>query len=647
MRIQFAVAMLIVTIAGTAARADHLYPGQQWPIAASPEAENCSSAGLAAYESWLTARVGTKPYGTIVIRHGKVVYEKYGQAGSGLTIDVGSIRKSIASGLIGIAIDENRIDASTIVYNRWPTIYSLTNQQKDRSIQLRHLAAMQSGWFDTVGPGVKWLYHNAGSTAAGAVIGATYANEYSSRWPRYGNGRDYIAPMVEDRIRDVIGANWRCTHASANFAPLTYHPGPKLIVESTLSDIARYGYLWLRDGQWGNSQLISRRYVREATTNQSGSLGGNYGYFWFTNQNRGTLPAAPADAYWHCGDGADGHRTMLLVVPSLDLVAACTTHKDDFDLTNRFTARPSGGPAQWAAALLPAILPDPKGTTKPTFVSEYFRDGTTGAFDPVFGWEDLTATAAGLEFDGGPTVMRLTGRTYTDQTAILSVAAGMPRGAWAGVLLRGAATNAHLNDGDPHVWIIANRRATDGASVVEVRQGTTLLSSRVVQQTNFALSSFLMRIVTAGSRLQVWVNGERCADIANAPNPPGGGHVFLDARVDPNHPGIVRVHHFVTRASTDGVVDVSFDDRNFVHLTLLADGPLAPVSSQTFALEVNGFRMNWDAFWQNVFRLPMTNWSAVSATPEHAAIALEVRFPPGMAFKFDYLADSELEYLPH
>ncbi|GAG46025.1 unnamed protein product, partial [marine sediment metagenome] len=41
--------------------------------------------------------------------------------------------------------------------------------------------------------------------------------------------------------------------------------------------------------------------------------------------DRKLLPNAPADAYFHVGNGKEGRRTVLAVIPSLELVAGVGT----------------------------------------------------------------------------------------------------------------------------------------------------------------------------------------------------------------------------------------------------------------------------------------------------------------------------------
>ena len=60
-------------------------------------------------------------------------------------------------------------------------------------------------------------------------------------------------------------------------------------------DMARFGYLFLRNGKWGDRQLVSEKWIQMART--PGRANDGYGYAnWFLNTNRKAIPSAPATA---------------------------------------------------------------------------------------------------------------------------------------------------------------------------------------------------------------------------------------------------------------------------------------------------------------------------------------------------------------
>jgi CubicO group peptidase (beta-lactamase class C family) len=306
-----------------------------------------SSGGLDRYVSWLRSKAEGEPFGTIVVRHGKIACEYYGSgAHAGSKWEIGSIRKSVASALLGMAISEGKLSLDTVVHDLWPEIHQITGAEKDKQIRMRHLASNASGWMTKSRPGKSWLYNNAACTAGGAVIGRVY-----------GMPGDRIAALVVERIANAVGANdWEVYHFDGQYSPGNYgRPGPKLAIDSTLRDLARYGYLWLRDGEWNGVQLIPREYVLEARRNQVADLGGHYGYWWFTNDGRVLLPSVPEDAFYHIGNGRENRRTVLLVVPSMDLVAVVGAGSGAYNITKGYKAQPVTQVNEWIGKIAEAV----------------------------------------------------------------------------------------------------------------------------------------------------------------------------------------------------------------------------------------------------------------------------------------------------
>jgi CubicO group peptidase (beta-lactamase class C family) len=243
---------------------NRIWPIPGWEESKLPEEVGMSQVKLNDYISWLCSKAEGEPFGTIIVRLGKIACEYYG---SGANIDskwdIGSIRKSVTSALLGMTIEEGKLSPGAIIYDVWPEIYTITGKSKDKKIKMRHLANMTSGWMTDKSAGEEWLYNNAACTAGNAVIGRVY------NMPE-----DKIVPLVEERIRDKIqAASWDCYHYTDDFSPGNYgHPGPKLAIDSNMRDMARYGCLWLREGQWNGEQLIPRSYVIQAHRNQTGKL---------------------------------------------------------------------------------------------------------------------------------------------------------------------------------------------------------------------------------------------------------------------------------------------------------------------------------------------------------------------------------------
>ena len=69
-------------------------------------------------------------------------------------------------------------------------------------------------------------------------------------------------------------------------------------------DQARFGYLALKRGRWGDQQILSEEWLRMAET--PGKVNAGYGFMnWFLNTDRESIPAAPESAFSHRGAGTN------------------------------------------------------------------------------------------------------------------------------------------------------------------------------------------------------------------------------------------------------------------------------------------------------------------------------------------------------
>jgi CubicO group peptidase (beta-lactamase class C family) len=85
-------------------------------------------------------------------------------------------------------------------------------------------------------------------------------------------------------------------------------------------DEARLGYLMLRQGRWGQRQVVSSSWVAQATTR--GPVGPDYGYLWWLNTSQKPWPDAPANSYAALGAG----QNTIWVDPTHDIVIVWRWH---------------------------------------------------------------------------------------------------------------------------------------------------------------------------------------------------------------------------------------------------------------------------------------------------------------------------------
>ena len=309
--------------AAVAARA--VYPGASWERIAAPESLGWSRAGLDS----VRARLATLPStGFVAVVGGRVLME-YGdvQAVSYLA----SVRKSVLSMLFGryVADGTVRLDR-TLADLGIDDVGGLT--PAERRATVRDLLTARSGVYHEASnggddlasapprgsqaPGTYYLYSNWDFNALGTAFEKM-------------TGRGIYDALDTDLARPIGMQDWdraaqRKTGDSTRSVHLAYH------MNFSTRDMARIGYLMLREGSWAGRQLVPRDWVRESTRaitpvsqmNPVGRRAGpfGYGYLWWVWDGPHAT-GAYRGAY--TGLGAVGQH--ISVLPALDLVVAHKT----------------------------------------------------------------------------------------------------------------------------------------------------------------------------------------------------------------------------------------------------------------------------------------------------------------------------------
>ena len=78
------------------------------------------------------------------------------------------------------------------------------------------------------------------------------------------------------------------------------HWGGGMVINAR--DMARFGYLTLRNGKWRDKQLIAAEWIKMSRT--PGPANDTYGFAnYYLNTGQKSLPSAPATAFYHLGNG--------------------------------------------------------------------------------------------------------------------------------------------------------------------------------------------------------------------------------------------------------------------------------------------------------------------------------------------------------
>ena len=121
---------------------------------------------------------------------------------------------------------------------------------------------------------------------------------------QYTRWEEYMEPLSQTWRRDPMGIE------TAGFG-----------LYLTARDMAKFGYLYLNQGRWGNQRILSEEWVRASTSDQVTNIYGrySYGYQWYI-----TLVAGEPSFL------ASGYGGQIIgVVPSLDLVVVLKYEAED------------------------------------------------------------------------------------------------------------------------------------------------------------------------------------------------------------------------------------------------------------------------------------------------------------------------------
>ena len=79
-------------------------------------------------------------------------------------------------------------------------------------------------------------------------------------------------------------------------------------------DLARFGLLIANHGKWGDRQLVSAQWLRDAVT--PSAHGPDYGYLWWLNTKQKQWPSGPASSFAALGNGSN----VIWIDPDHDIV---------------------------------------------------------------------------------------------------------------------------------------------------------------------------------------------------------------------------------------------------------------------------------------------------------------------------------------
>jgi CubicO group peptidase (beta-lactamase class C family) len=333
--------------------ADAVFPGATWETVARGNLAGYGWSADALQKTTAYIRDESNTTGLVVVDRGRIVYQ-YGDIEE--LSYVASVRKSILSILYGYWVENGTIKLDTTLDQLGiDDIGGLLPIEKKATIE--HVITARSG-----------VYHPASYSGDDLAEAPARGSQTPGRYMLYSNWDFNVAGAIFEQLtrRDIYDElqaqlaiplrfeDWNRA-AQHKEGDLTVSKYPAYPIWVSTRDMARIGYLMLREGSWNGRQIISKnwahRIVSVATPLQEmnpvrrrdGYFG--YGYMWWVwDGARAVGPFKGA----YSAVGAVGQ--WITVFPSLDLVVA---HK-----TNNIYGRSTSG-TSWQRII--ELLFDAKG----------------------------------------------------------------------------------------------------------------------------------------------------------------------------------------------------------------------------------------------------------------------------------------------
>lgn len=267
----------------------------------------------------------------IVVHKGQIVHERYA---TGITRETRtrtwSTAKSIAATLIGMLVDEGRMQLDAPLGFAWQPELLQPQQDPRSAITLRHVLQMSSGLYPVdsfnkeyaTGSGLSYW---AGASSVSGMLDRGLVRQPGAYW----DYENYDTLLAVYAMKKALGSQQ--AYAQYPRKALFDRIGMRNTLVSTdrfgdfifssaiyanARDLARFGLLYARDGMWNGERLLSSKWIDFVKTPAPATKdrGNFYGaQWWLVPDDRNDVPR---DAYATAGNRGQ----YVIVVPSYDLV---------------------------------------------------------------------------------------------------------------------------------------------------------------------------------------------------------------------------------------------------------------------------------------------------------------------------------------
>ena len=312
--------------------------GDDWEVS-TPEEQGLDSMLLA--ELYYNAAELETLYGLLVIKNGYLIAEDYFNAGSvDELFDRASATKSFTSALVGIALDQGCLSSvDQKMMDFFPEFAGQIDDPRKEQITIRDLLQMRAGYPDEelTPPYLDILFFSEPwpPTMLPHLVDFPLVNDPGTEF-QYSNLMSHLLGVIVARACDTDLKSFAQEHL---FTPIgaevgdwyldadDYNIGSMGIFVST-RDMAKFGLLYLNDGEYEGNQVLPADWVRDSQqrysedikvgewiTSRYGSFRDlGYGYQWWSSR--------VGDHHFDYASGHGGNYIVLL--DELDMIIVTT-----------------------------------------------------------------------------------------------------------------------------------------------------------------------------------------------------------------------------------------------------------------------------------------------------------------------------------
>jgi len=332
-----------------------VFPGASW-VRHTPEQEGMDGAKLRAAIDW-AGRVGTESYCTAVVRNGYLLGDKYWSGSSyNHTNIIWSVSKAWMATLIGVAERDKNLSTSEVMGKYIP---EWAKDAKTNTIQMEHVMRHCSGrYYD---PATDFVTPQLQTDQTKFAIGLSQQHPPGTK-DQYNQMAYQTLQQVFERATGIgiQAASQRELYGPMQFESKTYwqmhgfftgvpqkHPLVYGGVTTTCADMARFGHLWLNQGNWNNHTVFTKAFFDKAMAQPQ-------------------YPFGPGRRYGNWGTGADirsmgfgkqvvmfNPKTQIVVTRIGGTVSLAFDYNDYFQMINDAIKNPElrGTPDDWIVAM--------------------------------------------------------------------------------------------------------------------------------------------------------------------------------------------------------------------------------------------------------------------------------------------------------